>query len=270
MDTLDALLQEVSQDLQRAEHLAGLILTFRKFGAAIVPAEIVRGDIRWDEASLLLVSAQQHRTDLPYLSGSLILYITGRFEYYVKQLIQAAADEMCSKIQNYEQLPAKMRLEIKSQTLDVVQNAKKYKFDEIQSNIFLSRLVENINGNCGPVVVASEVLSITESNMRDKLLGELMTRIGIADFWSELGKQAPLKILLQKATDKDCTLESRNILNKIMTERNLVAHPTSGTTYPDPESVVAHAKFVQCFCSAMVAVVRVHLATFYTGTAGTA
>lgn len=262
MSSLTEILQDFQKDAERAEHLLLLIKNFREFGASVAPPEVADGSVIWPEALSLLESSRLRRTDLPVLSGSLLLYLSGRFEYFVRQVIEAVADEITARSSRYLDLPDVLRTELRSRSLEVAQNPRRYGFDENQANAMLINLTDNLNGSGSPLNISSNVLSITEANMKDRVVADLMKRVGLNEFWRELGKQAQVKLHLEKLTDGEATAEAIRFLNSIMDERNQIAHPTSTTQFPDPDQVLKSASFLKVISRVTLEIVQVHLASF--------
>lgn len=252
------ILDQFKTDLTRVSHLLGLIKGFRDFASSEVPA----GDAGpWAPAHALHIKATNVRTDLPILSGSILLYLAGRFEYFIRQIIQCAAEEIAANADAYSGLPDTLRNELRVRTLEIAQAPRRYGYDDVEADALLAKLVGTIGGTVQVADIGAEVLTITEANMRGKVIAELMKRIGLSEFWVSVGKQAQLKIHLRKAADGDTTAEAQNRLNKIMDDRNQIAHPTAATQFPDPDQVLAHAAFLSCLGTTTVDVVLVYLAS---------
>lgn len=262
MNGLDEVLNDFRSDVSRAEHLLTLVKTFREFGASTPPAPIADKSTAWPEATALLDASRLRRTDLPVLSGSLQLYLAGRFEYFIRQIVQVIADEIASRASKYSDLPDALRAELKCRTIEVAQNPRRYGYDELQAEALLANLVSNLQGVAGPISVSSSVLSITESNMKDRVLAELLKRVGMNEFWKEVGKQASIKLHLETTTDGETTAEAQGRLNALMDERNQVAHPTSSTQFPDPDQVLKAASFLSTLASVAVDLAKVYLASY--------
>lgn len=262
MGVLDEILRDFHGDIKRAEHLLQLINSFREFGGSCVPPAVFDGSSPWPEALSLMESTQYRRTDLPILSGSLFLYLAGRFEYFIRQVVQEVADEIAYATSRYSDLPETLRTELRNRSLEVAQNPRRYGFDESQANVILASLVENHRDSGAPLTISSNVLSITEANMKDRILAELMKRVGMKDFWKDLGKQAQVKLHLEKTSDGDATQEAQRRLNSLMEERNQIAHPTSATLFPGPDQVLESAKFLRIISQVTLEIAQVHLATF--------
>ncbi len=259
MNGLDEVLNDFRADVGRAEHLIELIKVFREFGASVPPSEISDSRVPWPEAMSLFEASKLRRTDLPVLSGSLQLYIVGRFEYFIRQIVQVIAEEIASRANKYADLPESLRSELKCRTIEVAQNPRRYGYDEIYAEALLADLVGNLQSVSGPPHVNSNVLSITESNMKDRVITELLKRVGMKDFWKEVGKQASVKVLLDKKTEGETTVEAQSRLNALMDERNQVAHPTSSTQFSDPDQVLKAASFLNAIALVTVDLAKVHL-----------
>jgi len=262
MSDLPEILRQFRADVERAEHLLTFIKRFREFGGSAAPAQVAAGDVPWPQAVALLEESRGRRTDLPVLSGSLVLYLAGRFEYFVRQVIQSSAEEIASKVGSYAALPDVIRNELRVRTLEVAQQPRRYGFDDTESAALLESLVNNQKGATAPLSINAEVLAITESNMKDRVVAELMKRVGMESFWSEIGKQAQVKLHLEKQTDRETTVEVQSRLNAIMDERNQIAHPTAATQFPDPDQVLASAALLKVLSSVMVDVLLVYLGGF--------
>lgn len=258
MDDCAQILAQFKTDLNRVTHLLGLIKGFRDFAGSQIPDDATTP---WVPAQALHVKATQVRTDLPVLSGSILLYLAGRFEYFIRQIIQCAAEEIAANVDGYGALPESLRNELRVRTLEIAQSPRRYGYDDVEADALLAKLVGTIAGTVQVADIGAEVLTTTEANMRGKIVAELMKRIGMNEFWTSVGKQAPLKIFLRKSGDGDATAEAQNRLNKIMDDRNQIAHPTATTQFPDPDQVLAHAAFLSCLGSTTVDVVLVYLAS---------
>jgi len=262
MSGLDPVLSDFKADVERAEHLLALVKTFREFGAsAPAPREPAAVD-PWPAATSLHEASRLRRTDLPVLSGSLQLYLAGRFEYCIRQVVEVVADEIAARATKYSDLPDPIKVELKVKTLEIAQNPRRYGYDEGQTDALLAALVASKASAAPPVSISSNVLSLTDANMKDRILADLIKRVGMQDFWRDVGKQAPMKLALEKATDGEATSEAQARLNAIMDERNQVAHPTSTTQFPDPDQVLKSALFLKTLASTTVDLAKVYLAAY--------
>lgn len=269
MSGLDAVLNDFMADVGRAEHLLTLIKNFREFGASTPPSKEAASTDLWPAATMLYDASKLRRTDLPVLSGSLQLYLAGRFEFCIRQVVEVVADEIASRVSRHAELPESIRKELKSKTLEIAQNPTRYGYDDGQADALLAALVASKNTTAQPVIMSSEVLSLTDSNMRDRILADILRRVGMQDFWKDIGKQTIIKLALEKTSDRDATVEAQARLNAIMEERNQVAHPTSTTKFPDPDQVLKAANFLRTLASTTIDLAKIHLAAYKTSSVST-
>lgn len=253
MTQLSNILQQFHDDLDRASDLLSLIRAFRTFGGSAAPVEVEDATVPWPEALELARSAPLVRTDLPIMSGSILLYLSGRFENFVRELVMALGDEYASKASAYEELPQSVRDEIFQRTLEVAKSPTKYNYRASDVQRIVSALADSLDSSRGSsVVIESRLLAITDANMHARMMAEIFKRVGIEQLWRELGKQAPLKTYLGKADDGQCTAAASARLDAMMKERNGVAHPTAATTFPDPDQVQEMVEFLRVLSRVVV------------------
>lgn len=262
MSALDLVFSEFRADVERAEHLLSLVKSFREFGASTPPSIPTEAVDPWPTATSLYEASKLRRTDLPVLSGSLQLYLAGRFEYCIRQVVEVVADEIGNRATKYMDLPESIRSELKARTVEIIQNPRRYGYDEGQADALLSALAASKETTKPPVTISSSVLSLTDSNMKDRVLSDILKRVGMQEFWSSVGKQAAMKLELEKSTDGETTKEAQARLNAIMDERNQVAHPTASTVFPDPDQALKAARFLKTLASTTVDLAKVYLASY--------
>ena len=105
MSQLPSILQQFHDDLDRATDLLDLVRHFRAFAGSAVPTDVSGGSSPWPEAVDLAGIAPSVRTDLPIMSGSILLYLCGRFENFVRDVVMAMGDEYAASATEYEDLP---------------------------------------------------------------------------------------------------------------------------------------------------------------------
>lgn len=262
MSALDVVLTDFRSDVERAEHLLSLIKNFREFGASSPPEIEGESGVVWSTAASLYEASKQRRTDLPVLSGSLQLYLAGRFEFCIRQIVETVSDEISSKVTKFTELPDVIQSELKTKTLEIAQNPRRYGYNDVMVDSLLASLVASKEVVSGPVIIKSSVLSLTDSNMKDRVLADILKRVGLQDFWREIGKQTSVKLELETSTDGETTAKAQSKLNAIMEERNQVAHPTATTQFPDPDQVLSSAAFLKMLASNTVDLAKIHLATY--------
>lgn len=262
MSELDPVLSDFKADVERAEHLLALVKTFKDFGASAPASRSLEDVDQWPAATLLHDASKSRRTDLPVLSGSLQLYLAGRFEYCMRQVVEVVADAVAARATKYGDLPDSIRSELKVKTLEIAQNPRRFGYDDVRTDALLAALVASKACTAPPVSISSSVLSLTDSNMKDRVLADLLKRVGMQNFWRDVGKQTTMKLVLEKSEDCETTAEAQVRLNAIMDERNQVAHPTSSTQFPDPDQVLRAAKFLTTLAATTVDLAKVYLAAY--------
>jgi hypothetical protein len=241
MNIDDVSISEFISDLDKIESLLNLLKSFRLFAGSDVPQLVSVGNPPWIEAVNLKNFSQTARTSLPVLSGSMLLYVAGRFEYFIKQMLESAIYEIATIGRSFDALPNDLKIELRKATIEVARNPQKFRYAESDVNVFLDALVKNIYGV--EMVIKPELILITESNMRADILDELMKRLGFSDFWTDLGKQAEVKIFYSGASDGEAKGRARRDLDGIMSQRNHIAHPTQETEFPEIDKVLGYIKY---------------------------
>lgn len=244
-------LAEFAKDLDRVEQLLGLIHDFRGFAATADSPQESEFSVY---ASKLWATAQEVRTDLPLLSGSLLLYLCGRFEYFVRELVESVVDELVDGVTRFDELPDSLRKEYLIRILSINQNPGRFNQTAATAALLAAELAENLAGKSSSqgLNVDSTVITITESNMNSTTLAEVFKRVNFANLWDTLGKQLTLKTYLGEAADADCRKAAIAHLDAIMNDRNKIAHPTKDTEFPDVESVQEIAQFFRVLSQVLV------------------
>jgi HEPN superfamily RiboL-PSP-like protein len=240
-------LDDFEEDIGRVEQLLRLIHIFRDFAGQAVELS--------GHAQDLYEMAQSTRTDLPILSGSLLLYMCGRFEYFVRELVGTIVDDLVDKAATYEDLPLALRKEALTRTLQINLNPSKFNHGATSASVLAAQLAANLSSRSDgspTIFVDSSTITITESNMRPDVLVDLFKRVGISSLWDTLGKQLTLKSFLEEATDEGCKKAAMARLDDIMSERNKVAHPIGDAAFPDATSVEKIAHFFRALAQVLV------------------
>lgn len=244
-----AALNEFLRDLDKVDQLLQLIYVFRDFAK--------QEEAGTENAHDLWVAAQKVRIDLPILSGSMLLYLCGRFEYFVRELVGTIVDDLVDKVASYDELPDALRKEHLTRTLSINENPGKYNYTPDSARVLASELAINLSGDgsSGSALrVDSATITITESNMKPGTLVNLLKRVNINAVWDTLGKQLPLKSHFSEPTDAGCKKAAEARLEEIMNERNKVAHPvTGGTIFPDVKWVEDAGKYFRVLAQELTA-----------------
>ena len=259
MDRFTPPLDELLSDFGRGEHLVQLIKQFRDFGRSSLPNNHEGLDSPWHQASALWQETQARRTDLPVMSGSLLLYFVGRFEFFIRSIIEIAAEEIAGQCAKYSDLPPKLRQELIARTAEVVQNPRRFGYDDIEVEGFILTLAEGLKATSSIPSINSKCLSTTDANLRPDTLAALFKRIGLDKVWTEVGKQSKIKYHLGITTDADATNHAQSKLKKIMEDRNRIAHPTGQTNFPGPDEVLEATGFLKILAEVITEILRVYL-----------
>jgi hypothetical protein len=193
-------------------------------------------------------------SDLPVLSGTLLLYLAGRFEHFVRMAFQGLCDGFAARCQCFDDLPEKMRENLRQLTAEVCGSPSKFGFDSVQARAFLVNFANNITASGGLGQVITACFSVTQNNMTPGILADLYKRIGVGGLWSDLAKQAPLKTFLGISADGDTEREAKARLEELMGLRNQIAHPSATPTFPDPDKFDAFIGYVRILAETLTAV----------------
>lgn len=243
-----AALADFERDLDRVDQLLKLIHVFRDF-ASIEESEAT------GHSHDLWTTAQGVRTHLPTLSGSLLLYLCGRFDYFVKQLVGTIVDDLVDKSATYEELPSALQKEYLIRTLLINQNPNKFGYTTATAVTLAAELANNLAGNtvgASGLQIDAAAITITESNMNPGTLAGLLRRVGIDNVWDTLSKQLPLRTYLGEGTEAGCRAAAIARLEDIMSERNKIAHPTGTTSFPDANAVQGIAQYLRVLAQVLV------------------
>ena len=196
MDRLETAADELRADLDRVRNLLDLLKQLREFGAAPIPKD---GDCKevWPNAVGLWEESRNRRTDLPVASGSLMLYVVGRFEYFVRTITEIGAEELAEHCERFSDLPVRLQKELVKQTAEVLRHPAKYGYGLEEAEKFVLSLADGIRASGSIPDINSACLSVTESNMWPTTVAELLGRIGVENVWLEIGKQTQTKLHFQ-------------------------------------------------------------------------
>lgn len=259
---LNPALENFVNDLNRIERLIKLTETLKEFGD-VSPPEHAEGDFIV-AASALREDVRRSSSLFPVLSGTLLLYIAGRFENFVRNTFETLCDIYASKCQKLDELPLKMQNELINYTAMVMANPKKFGFDSIEVNSFIQNASNNISAMDGLGDINSACLSITETNMNSDMVNRLFSRIGLTTIWTEIGKQASMKAYFETSADSDVVTKAKRMLDDIMSIRNKIAHPSGEPEFPDATAVLKNIAFLKLIATECINYCIVQSAVFKT------
>lgn len=206
----------------------------------------------------LLAKAKSSNANLPVLSGTLVLYLCGRFEYYVRTLFEELAMQVATRCGSYERLPREMKKELINTTAEVISNPRKYGHADNGVITFVENLNKNLKNN-DVSEINFQCLSITHENMKSDILDKLFARVGLKQLWENLSAQNELRIHFETSDAAQVKSRAQTMLDEIMTVRNNIAHPSNNTTFPDWRKVQEYLKFFQALASTIRDCAKVHV-----------
>jgi hypothetical protein len=262
-DFLDPPLEDLRRDLVRLSELLKLVRDLREFGAAQPSDDNLDGSFG-EEARAIRLTIRTLSPELAVVSGTLLLFLAGRFEHFARVLFETLCDGFAAKCQRFDQMPDKMRKSLVFHTADAVQSPARYGFDPVQVLGFITTLGANVVATSGLGQINSQCLSMTQNNLTPGVLTELYKRIGINNVWDELAKQASLKTYFGVLGDPDAGSNAKAMLEELMTTRNQIAHPSGNPSFPDPDKVQQFVDYVRVLASVLTDVARTNYAAFAT------
>ncbi len=203
--------------------------------------------------------SQLAKQGLQVMTGTLILYIAGRFESYVREIVEVAAREIGNKCQRFDALPKKMKVSLLETTAAVMKEPRKFGHADRGVKSFINRLSAGFESITDETPVNYECISITESNMRPDVLSDLCDRIGLSDVWTDISSQASMKKYFGTRNSDEVKSSAKSRLNKIMDTRNSIAHPAASTTFPASDAVADDLAFVRELCIVLDEVLDTHI-----------
>ncbi|MBX2999689.1 MAG: hypothetical protein KF893_14315 [Caldilineaceae bacterium] len=259
-DLFDTSLNDFYDEMQRVEQLLTIVDGIRQLAGT--PPDLDEEGITFiDTARDLHIKVRNSPTEIPILSGTLLLYIVGRFENFVRISFETLCDLLAEKCKKFSDLPEKMQSTLISQTAEVLVRPSRYGFDTFQVQTFVVNLAKNMEAENGVGQINSACLSITEQNLRPNLLADLYKRVGIPSLWSELAKQSQLKLFFEDNADQRVEAAAKALLEELMNIRNQIAHPSTIPTFPDTIQVRRHIKYLKVLASVLIDICKVHYTT---------
>lgn len=219
------------------------------------------------EALAIHDGAKRVHGNLPLASGTLILYTCGRFEAMTRTLFEDLCQRLVVRAGLFARLPKKMRENLPIFTAKVISDPRKYGHAENGVRAFVATLASNLAVNATVERINHECLSLTDSNMRADVLGDLFGRIGCTNIWSQISEQASLKTYFQEADSTKVEPKVRRKLNDLMELRNRIAHPSGELEWPSTEALRDYIQFLRLLARSMAELVGVFEVTLCASTA---
>jgi RiboL-PSP-HEPN len=162
---------------------------------------------------------------------AIILYVCGRFEYYVKSAVETAAQEIATASTSYNRLPEDMRNNYYRLSIEAINYPRRYGYNAEETARMIKSLSDNLSEDS--IDLDYERITITASNMRSDVVNELFKRIGFGDYWKIVGDNLDCRRHYQTYDNKVVISSVKKELEDMMDLRNSIAHPASGTTLPN-------------------------------------
>jgi len=247
---MDVLLEEFQADLNRLRRLAELLDAIRAFSTADnVGIAVQEGYLQLADG--IFKNAKESAPDLVILTGTLLLYLGGRFEYFARAEFEFLCQRVAIKCETYQNLPREMRENIVTMTAKVIAEPRRYGHGEQGVKAFIKNLADILRDDAKLQEVNSACLSITDSNMRADVLDELYTRIGAKSIWDKIAQQARVMVFFDTGETGEARSKAKALLNSFMELRNKIAHPSVAIEWPDSSQVREYIDFFELLAVAI-------------------
>ncbi|MBU2965437.1 HEPN domain-containing protein [Amphritea sp. 2_MG-2023] len=237
-------LPEYHSDLNKVSALLTLTSSVKDF-AGISSSETTEQDVFLSHASDLHGISQENRANLVVLNGTLLLYVSGKFENFVRLTFEELCTNIADKAERYNYLPKEMRENHVRLTAEVIANPRKYGHGDLGVKSFIKVLSDNLTDEVDLESINTSCLSITSENMRPKIINDLFKRVGINNIWEKISQQAKLQLFLETHDPAKAKKDAEAYLNKLMDIRNNIAHPASSFSWPDSEYIGKSIEFLK-------------------------
>lgn len=231
-------LPEFQSSLRKIESLLMLTDSIKEFSAVSIP-DLVENQVL---VNLSAVS-KDNRLNLPVLNGTLLLYISGQFEIFVKSTFEELCTNIAQKAERFSHLPKEMRENLIKYTAEVISNPRKYGHADLGVRAFVKVLSDNLSDESELNAINSSCISITNENMRPQILADLFKRVGVKNVWEKISEQAKMQMFFETHDSAVARKKAEALLNEVMTVRNGVAHPTSSFSWPDHDFIKSAIRF---------------------------
>lgn len=259
---MDPIFNDFDSDLKKICDQLDFIDALKKLSGCIHAApEKTEHPSFINEALTIYETSKQTHTNLPIVSGTLILYTCGRFEAMARTLFEDLCQRLVSRATKFSKLPKKMRENLPIFTAKVIAEPRKYGHAEGGVRSFVTTLASNLEPEAIVTKVNHECLSITESNMRADILSELFSRIGAEKIWARISEQASMKIYFEQSDSSAVESLAKKKLNELMDLRNKIAHPSSELNWPSTGDIRDYVEFLRITAKALADQIGVYEVT---------
>ncbi len=237
--------QDFLKDIDDLRAVLKLADSLKSFSAQNNEPEIEITDNKFLElAEIVHSKSRDANFGMVFIPGTIVLYLGGRFEYFIKTLFEELSMTIALKCKKFEYLPKEYKENLIAFTSEVIKSPAKYNHGENGVKTFITNLSNNVNG-LEIADINTKCLSITSENMRPPILNDLFNRIGAKDIWVKLGHQANLQAFFETADASKAQKDATKFLNDFMDIRNKVAHPSGSFQWPDTKAVMKHIDYFE-------------------------
>ncbi len=212
---MNAIFESLKIDLNRVRKLLKMMEGLKKF-AALAPDS---GDSSGDFVSHTIELQQgviDAHTDMVVISGTLVLYLAGRFESFVRDCFEELCDKIANRCQKFQFLPKEMRENLILKTAEVMANPRRYGHAEMGVQSFVITLASNLEDKPCSGAINSKCLSITNENMRADIAEDLFGRIGAKNLWKHVSQQSSVKTYFESQQEDFVAKQVRARLDEFM------------------------------------------------------
>ncbi|WDF75787.1 HEPN domain-containing protein [Mucilaginibacter sp. KACC 22773] len=256
---MSLLFNEFKGDLEHLRKLLVLTENVKLFtSSSFAPNAAIANDNFINKGLQIQTLGREANIGLTFVPGTLVLYLAGRFEYFVRSIFEDLAAGIADKCLKFDNLPKDFKENLFSFTADVMKNPRKYGHAENGRNSFINTLSDNIKG-LNITSVNIKCISITTENMRPTILAELFARIGAKEVWTKVGQHPKMQIFFETSDTGLATNEAKKQLDQFMDLRNTIAHPSVSFSWPDMTTIISHINFIENLSLALDEVSGIYL-----------
>ena len=199
--------------------------------------------------------------DQNIIRGSIILYSVGRFESFIKELIEDMCKRFIVKVGTFENLPKNLKQNLVVYTGMVIQNPRKYGHAEGGVKTFISTMSSNLNNMTPLDRINTECITITDANMRPDIINELFSRVVAEKPLEKLSSQAAVLSYFGTADQNSSLSSIKTKLNILIDLRNTIAHPAPSITWPAKEEITDYISFLMLVGKGLDEITQIYVAS---------
>ena len=242
---MEYIYQEFCKDIEHLKAVLNLADSVKSFSAQNNEPRIELPENKFLElAENVQLKSREANVGMVFIPGTIVLYLGGRFEYFVKTVFEELSMSIAIRCKKFEYLPKEYKENLITLTSEVIKSPAKYNHGDNGVKTFITNLSNNLNG-IEITDVNTKCMSVTSENIRPQILGDLFNRIGAKDIWIKLGHQAKLQTFFETADANKAQKDATKFLNDFMDIRNKVAHPSGSFQWPDTKTVMKHIDYFE-------------------------